>query len=207
MSCPSRRPPGRRTAGGRTADGWAWAPRRGIRQLTAGLEVSGVPVASALHGDVQADGLGVLSGRLVAGIGMAEDAHGGVVPEHPGDAAVCALGAVGHDDHAACWLKPMPTPPPWWKLTQEAPPPTAVMALSSGQSLTASEPSLMASVSRLGLATEPLSRWSRPMTMGAFTLPVRTSSLNFSPARWRSPRRSSRCGRAAPGRRSSPGRP
>ncbi len=25
------------------------------------------------------------------------------------------------------------------------------------------------------------------MTMGAFTLPVRTSSLNFRPARWRSP--------------------
>jgi hypothetical protein len=27
----------------------------------------------------------------------------------------------------------------------------------------------MPSVSRLGLATEPLSRWSRPMTIGALT--------------------------------------
>ena len=36
----------------------------------------------------------------------------------------------------------------------------------------ASEPSCIASVSRLGLATEPQSRWSRPMTMGALTLPA-----------------------------------
>jgi hypothetical protein len=44
-------------------------------------------------------------------------------------------------------------------------------AFSSGQSDTASEPSCIASVSRLGEATEPESRWSRPMTMGAFSSP------------------------------------
>jgi hypothetical protein len=65
----------------------------------------------------------------------------------------------------------MPTPPPWCRLTQVAPPAVFSRALSSGQSLTASLPSRMLSVSRLGLATEPLSRWSRPMTMGAFSSP------------------------------------
>ena len=61
-------------------------------------------------------------------------------------------------------------------------------ALSSGQSETASEPSSMASVSRLGLATEPESRWSRPMTTGAVSSPRRTISLKASPNRWRWPR-------------------
>ena len=52
----------------------------------------------------------------------------------------------------------MPTPPPWCSDTQEAPEATLTMALSSGQSAMASEPSFMASVSRLGEATEPVSR-------------------------------------------------
>ena len=61
------------------------------------------------------------------------------------------------------------------------------IAFSSGQSAIASEPSRIASVSRYGDATEPLSRWSRPITSGAVTSPERTSSLNRSPARCRSP--------------------
>ena len=43
------------------------------------------------------------------------------------------------------------------------------------------------SVSRYGEATEPESRWSRPITTGACTAPERTSSLIASPARARSP--------------------
>ena len=82
----------------------------------------------------------------------------------------------------------MPTPPPWWSDTQVAPPAVLSSAFSSGQSETASVPSFIASVSRLGLATEPVSRWSRPMTIGAFSSPARTISLNARPARWRSPR-------------------
>ena len=61
----------------------------------------------------------------------------------------------------------MPTPPPWWSDTQVAPLAVLSKALSSGQSLIASLPSFMLSVSRLGEATLPLSRWSRPMTIGA----------------------------------------
>src|SRR5699024_12604115 len=71
----------------------------------------------------------------------------------------------------------MPTPPPWWIETQVAPELVAVRALSSGQSAIASEPSSMDSVSRYGEATEPESRWSRPMAIGAFTIPSRTRSL------------------------------
>ena len=52
----------------------------------------------------------------------------------------------------------MPTPPPWCNETQVAPPATLSMALSNGQSLTASLPSCIDSVSRLGLATLPESR-------------------------------------------------
>jgi hypothetical protein len=64
----------------------------------------------------------------------------------------------------------MPTPPPWCSDTQVAPLAVFSSAFSSGQSETASEPSRIASVSRLGLATEPESRWSRPITIGAFEL-------------------------------------
>ena len=81
----------------------------------------------------------------------------------------------------------MPTPPPWWIDTQVAPAAVLTSALSSGQSATASEPSAIASVSRLGDATEPESRWSRPMTIGALTSPAATSRLNSSPAVARSP--------------------
>ena len=49
----------------------------------------------------------------------------------------------------------MPTPPPWWNDTQVAPLAQLRSALSSGQSDTASEPSRIPSVSRLGLATLP----------------------------------------------------
>ena len=72
-------------------------------------------------------------------------------------------------------------------LTQVAPAAVLTSALSSGQSATASVPSRIASVSRLGEATEPESRWSRPMTIGALTSPERTSSLKASPAFARSP--------------------
>ena len=81
----------------------------------------------------------------------------------------------------------MPTPPPWWTETQVAPATALSSAFRIGQSATASEPSFMASVSRLGEATEPASRWSRPITMGALTAPVRTSSLNTRPIFARSP--------------------
>ncbi len=40
----------------------------------------------------------------------------------------------------------------------------------------------MDSVSRLGLATEPESRWSRPITTGADSSPLRTISLNARPS-------------------------
>lgn len=95
--------------------------------------------------------------------------------------------AIRHYDHARVLAK-SPYPPrrrgevkPRWH-------PDAVFtsALSSGQCETASEPSFMDSVSRFGEATEPLSRWSRPITMGALSSPRATMSLNIRPARWRS---------------------
>ena len=77
----------------------------------------------------------------------------------------------------------MPTPPPWCSETQVAPLAQLSSALSSGQSDTASEPSCIASVSRLGLATEPESRWSRPITIGALSSPRATISLKARPRR------------------------
>ena len=65
----------------------------------------------------------------------------------------------------------MPTPPPWWIETHEAPEAVLTSALSSAQSAIASEPSSIASVSRYGEATEPQSRWSRPITIGALSSP------------------------------------
>jgi len=47
------------------------------------------------------------------------------------------------------WMeRPMPTPPPWWTLTQEAPEAVLSRAFRIGQSAMASLPSAMASVSR-----------------------------------------------------------
>ena len=71
----------------------------------------------------------------------------------------------------------MPTPPPWCTDTQVAPADALSSAFSTGQSAMASLPSRMPSVSRFGDATEPVSRWSRPMTIGAEIAPARTSSL------------------------------
>ena len=81
----------------------------------------------------------------------------------------------------------MPTPPPWCTDTHDAPDAVDSSAFRIGQSAIASEPSSMASVSRNGDATEPVSRWSRPITTGADTSPSRTSRLNSSPALARSP--------------------
>ena len=52
----------------------------------------------------------------------------------------------------------MPTPPPWWTDTQVAPLDAFSSAFSTGQSAIASLPSRMPSVSRLGEATDPVSR-------------------------------------------------
>jgi hypothetical protein len=92
--------------------------------------------------------------------------------EHALQAAIHLIRAVGHhhhagvlrvaDAHAAAVVDADPL----------APAAVFTSALSSGQSAMASEPSRMPSVSRKGEATEPVSRWSRPITMGAFNSPV-----------------------------------
>jgi hypothetical protein len=47
------------------------------------------------------------------------------------------------------WIeRPIPTPPPWWMLTQDAPAAVVTSALSSGQSAMASDSSAIPSVSR-----------------------------------------------------------
>ena len=67
--------------------------------------------------------------------------------------------------------------------------PLAVLssALSTAQSAMASLPSRMPSVSRNGDATLPVSRWSRPITIGADTSPRATRTLRASANRARSP--------------------
>ena len=99
-----------------------------------------------------------------------------------------ASGVPSATETCPAWIeRPMPTPPPWWIDTHDAPEATLIIALSSGQSAIASEPSSIPSVSRYGEATEPVSRWSRPITIGAFSSPEATMSLNRAPARFRSP--------------------
>src|SRR5205807_1125835 len=75
----------------------------------------------------------------------------------------------------------MPTPPPLWIETHDAPAAVFSRAFNSGQSATASEPSFMLSVSRNGDATEPQSRWSRPITIGALIFPFFTRSFMARP--------------------------
>ncbi|SCU06203.1 Uncharacterised protein [Staphylococcus aureus] len=54
-------------------------------------------------------------------------------------------------------------------------------AFNTAQSPTASLPSFILSVSRLGLATEPASKWSRPITIGAEISPSRTRRFKAKP--------------------------
>ncbi len=120
---------------------------------------------------------------LVAGIGVAHHAGGGIVPQHALDAPRAP---------PACRRTRSPcrraANSPCRRRRRDAATPRSrrdaqlSSALSSGQSETASEPSRIASVSRLGVATEPESRWSRPMTIGAFSSPRATISLNASPS-------------------------
>src|SRR5881394_3686918 len=58
----------------------------------------------------------------------------------------------------ACSELPIPTPPPWWNDTHDAPDAVLSSAFKIAQSAIASEPSRIASVSRNGEATEPVSR-------------------------------------------------
>src|ERR1700689_4372925 len=83
--------------------------------------------------------------------------------------------------------RPIPTPPPGWMDTQEAPDAVLTSAFSSGQSAIASDPSAIDSVSRYGEATEPESRWSRPIPIGAFSSPGAPTRWRRGPSRARSP--------------------
>jgi len=134
--------------------------------------------------DVDAALLGASDRRFVACVRVAEHAHPGVRCEHALEAARGLVGPVGDHHHASVNRVPDAHAT---AMTQDAPLAVLTSALRSGQSAIASEPSFIASVSRKGDATEPQSRWSRPMTIGAFTLPLRTSSLKARPALARSP--------------------
>ncbi len=93
---------------------------------------------------------GAGNGVFVARVGVPPDAACGVIPKHalkPFGGLWCAIAQMTTPE---CWLKPMPTPPPWWMLTHVAPDAVLTRAFRSGQSETASDPSFIASVSRFG---------------------------------------------------------
>src|SRR5450830_1670201 len=159
--------------------GAAQALRKSVRVIAPGVKVKWVLILFGRvdHGKVEAiaGGAGDRGGR--PGINMAHHAGTAVIDQHAGQAARGAFAAVGDDHHAGVL-----------RIAHADPPAVLSIAFNKGQSETASVPSRMASVSRLGLATEPVSRWSRPITIGAFSSPDLTISLNARPAMWRSPR-------------------
>jgi len=102
--------------------------------------------------------LGAGDGLFVTRVGVANDAiPGSLVSTRSRRFAAASVPSATTTIPAWSEL-PMPTPPPWWKLTQLAPAAVLTSALRMGQSAIASEPSFMASVSRFGEATEPQSR-------------------------------------------------
>ena len=72
-----------------------------------------------------------LNGLRIAGVGMADNAHARVGGQHAFHAARRFGLPSATMTMPACWLKPMPTPPPWWKETQVAPPTALISALSN----------------------------------------------------------------------------
>ena len=129
------------------------------------------------------------SRALVAGVGVADHAHARVVGEHPLQLLGGEVGAVGDARPCPAWIeRPMPTPPPWWMLTHVAPAARVDEGVEQrpvGDRVGPVEPSPRSR----GRARRPSpeSRWSRPITIGAYSSPVRTISLKRSPSRWRSP--------------------
>ena len=90
---------------------------------------------------------------------MAHDTGGRVVPQNAFDPFGRSIGAVTDDDHAGMLGKTHADAAAVMQAeTQVAPEAVFSSAFSSGQSETASDPSFMDSVSRLGLATDPESR-------------------------------------------------
>ena len=104
--------------------------------------------SSLLHRDADAALHGHLLRLLVSGVHMPDHAHAGVVGQHPFQFLPGQWRAVRDTDLPGVDGPAMPTPPPWWMLTQDAPDAVLTRALSSGQSAIASEPSAMPSVSR-----------------------------------------------------------
>jgi hypothetical protein len=109
---------------------------------------------------------------LVAGVGMAHHAGGGVVPEHALDALRRRVGAVADDDHAGVLrvahadaaavvqADPGGAAGGVEQRVEQRPVGDGVAAVLHAFGLA------------VGLATEPASRWSRPMTIGAFSSPT-----------------------------------
>ena len=119
--------------------------------------------ASSLEADraqVQAVFARTFLGDLVTGVGMAHHAAGRIVPQHALDAPFAAASSVpSQHDHQARVLRDNPCRPRRRDgTTPRSRRRRSSKALSRAQSDTASEPSRMPSVSRLGLATEPESR-------------------------------------------------
>ena len=100
------------------------------------------------HRDTDTALLGHLDRPVVAGVGVTDDAHPGVVGQHPLDLLRRQLAAVGHADLPGMDRPPCATPPPWWIETHVAPEAVLTSAFSNAQSAIASEPSSIASKSR-----------------------------------------------------------
>ena len=86
----------------------------------------------------------------------------------------------------ACRLYPMPTPPPWWKLTQVAPP-TAFMSIQDRPIGHRVRPVAHGLCLAEGTGHAPTVQVVPANTMGAFSTPFATMSLISRPNRARSP--------------------
>ena len=102
--------------------------------------------------------LGALDGDVIARIGMAHDAARRIVPQHPLQASRRIVAAVADDHHAGMLRIADADAAAMMDRNPGGARGRIQQALSNGQSDTASEPSIIASVSRLGEATEPESR-------------------------------------------------
>ena len=162
------------------------APARGARESSS--SGSSAPVRTGNHRHVDATLARRGDGFGIPGVRVPDDPNAGIAREHALQLLVRFARAVGHDDHsgvqrvadadAAAVMDRRPTSRPHDVLSR---------AFSTGQSAIASLPSRIPSVSRLGEATDPVSRWSRPITIGALTTPRRTRSLIARPNCARSP--------------------
>ena len=139
--------------------------------VLARTSVSKLLADPSLKAPVDVCAVGSLDREVVARVGVAHDAHTAIRGQHALQPLLRILRAVGDHNHARVQTVADTNAAAMMKAHPVRARCGVEQGVRIGQSAIASLPSFIDSVSRYGEATLPVSRSSRPMTIGALTSP------------------------------------